>query len=477
MFFGIVLLLFLLISGSAFAQITTQIQPNPVVYGNPVELMISSSQPFTSGPNLSVLEKDFILGGQQQRQSSQWINGVGKTQYELIYTLFPNKAGKLEIPELQLGSEKTKKITLSVLDKSAQGGKAPISQNDLELIISCEKTQVYPSQPLTCTAQLLDPIGIVDGQITPPTGINYSWQPIDTGSKVRTTYHGKPANLWRQSFVFTTTESGDIKIPAFIFQGNALVDTTPTNTRGISHWMDLMFVGMGTATRPVSTLSKPFTLTILDKPADWQGWWLPSTDVTLTETYQMPQQIHVGEAIERTVVLTAKDLEASSLPIPSLSATQNIKVYSGLETREDTAIGGKVTLTFTIVPIHSGEVVIPAVTIPWFDTKNRIRRTAVVPERTIFVEKGNEEAGPVNQVQPKPVVLQQTEPNTPALLEKNQTSQTKTDWAFWLILASVIGVSFILGIIGTLLVLRRRIQPATKEQHKKKKPLPDLYPF
>ena len=109
MFFCIVLLLFLLISGTALAQITVQVLPNPVVYGNPVELTISSDKAFTAGPNLSVLEQDFILGGQQHRQSSQWINGVGKTQHELIYTLFPNKTGKLEIPELQFGSEKTKK--------------------------------------------------------------------------------------------------------------------------------------------------------------------------------------------------------------------------------------------------------------------------------------------------------------------------------------------------------------------------------
>ena len=476
MFFCIVLLLFfLLISGTALAQITVQVLPNPFVYGNPVELTISSDKAFTTGPNLSVLEQDFILGGQQHRQSSQWINGVGKTQHELIYTLFPNKTGKLEIPELQFGSEKTKKITLSVLDKSAQGGKAPVSPNDLELTVSCEKAQIYPSQPLTCTAQLLDPIGIVDGQITPPNGINYSWQPIDTGSKVRTTYNGKVANLWRQSFLFTTTESGDIKIPAFVFQGKALVDTTPTGTRNISHWMDLMFAGMGTATRPVSALSKPFTLTVLDKPADWQGWWLPSTDVTLTETYQMPQQIHVGEAVERTVVLTAKDVEAASLPIPSLSATPNIKVYSGLESREDTALGGKITITFTIVPIHSGEIVIPEITVPWFDTKNRTKRTAVVPERTLFVEKGSEEAAPI--IQQKPSAPQQMAPATTSPLASNQTLQPKTDWAFWLILASVIGVSFILGIVGTLFVLRRKLQSNTTDHPKKKKPLPDLYPF
>ncbi|MBP5344566.1 MAG: BatD family protein [Alphaproteobacteria bacterium] len=475
MFFCIIMLLVSLIMAvPALAQIAVQVQPNPVAYGNPVELVLSSSQPFTSAPDLSVLQQDFILGGQQQRQSSQWVNGVGKTQYELSYTLFPNKTGKITIPELQLGSQKTQKVILSVLDKSAQGGASPVDQNELDLTIACEKTQIYPSQPLACTAQLIDPIGIVDGQIIPPTGTDFSWQATDLGSKVRTIYNGKAANLWRQSFAFTTTASGEIKIPAFIFQGNALVDTTPTRTRRISHWMDFMFAGMGTATRPVSALSKPFTLTVLNKPDDWQGWWLPSVDVSMTETYQMPQTIHVGEAIERTVVLSAQDVDAAALPIPTLSATPDIKVYSGLETREDTATGGKITLTFTIVPIHSGEVTIPSITVPWFDTTNRIKRTAVVPERTIFVAKGNEEIAPV--VQPTPTVSRPMAIDTPASPSAAQASLTKTDWAFWLILVGVIGFSFVLGIIGTWFVLRRRFQSVSHSQSKKK-PLPDIYPF
>jgi len=465
-----------LLSLPAWAQLTTKIQPNPVTYGNPVTLTISSDQPFTAGPNLSVLEKNFILGGQQQRQSSQWINGVGKTQYELIYTLFPNTVGKIVVPELTLGTQKTSETTLVVVDKSSQGGKTPIAQDELELRVVCDNTQVYPSQPLACTAELIDPIGVVEGHIIPPESSEYTWQPTDNATKSLINYNGKDANLWTQSFIFTTTASGNIKIPAFMFQGKVLVDTTPASARVINHWTDMMFMGMGTATRTVTTLSKPFSLTILDKPADWKGWWLPSQEVTLTESYQMPQKIHVGESIERTVVLVAKDIDATALPVPTLAATPNIKVYTGLENRQDTTKGGQVSTTFTIVPIRAGEVVIPAITIPWFDTKNRVTRTAVVPERTIFVEKGN--------VEPMASAAQPAQPSAPTPPPTITTTQNqaptippKTDWMFWLILAGVIGISFALGILGTLYFVKRKFKADNKKTEKKKKPLPDLYPF
>ena len=85
----LILLISLIYSEIASAAIAIRFKPNPVVKGEAVEMILASDKPFEGVPNLDILKKNFLIGGQQQRQSSQWINGKGSTSYELSYTLFP----------------------------------------------------------------------------------------------------------------------------------------------------------------------------------------------------------------------------------------------------------------------------------------------------------------------------------------------------------------------------------------------------
>ena len=463
----------LMIATQVCAKISVDIQPNPVAYGNPIELIFRSETHFYSAPNLSVLQNDFVMGGQQQRQSSSWVNGVSKSNYELAYTLFPNKAGKISIPSFKIGQETTSEQTLTVLDKSASGGAQVPTQDGLELNISCDETEIYPQQIVHCVAELVDPIGVRNGELVPPSDPNLSWQPTSEIQLSSKNIDGKNVRVLRQNFILKPLASGKLQVPAFLFQGSVVLNTSPARTTQFKNVMDLMFMDIiGSATRPVSVMSKPFSITVLPKPSDWTGWWLPSTDVTLNETYQMPKTIHAGESIERTVTLKATDVAAETLPVPTLPSSTQIKVYTGVETRQDLPDGSALTVSFTIIPIQSGEITLPSISVPWFDTKNHVIRYAVVPERTIFIE--GSDIAPVATTTPKPQVPQPPVQPTPAT-----SSEPQPNWMFWAVLGAGIVFSFAIGVIVTLLCIRRRISApeSSTQKSKKKKPLPDLYPF
>ena len=247
------------------AKITLTFTPNPVAMGNSVEMTLTSDQPFQDVPNLEILQKDFLIGGQQQRQSSQWINGKGSTLYELSYTLFPHNTGTLTVDGLRVGTEVVPAGTLTVNPKTNEQTKG-----NVDLVVQCAKQAVYPGQKTLCDISLIDSIGLVDGTLIPPSTDQGKWEEV----LPITPAGGSPGyQRYRASYTFSAKNSGKIEMPPFIFQGAAFLNTRPK--RNYNSFIDLLALTFqGTATKPVSISSNPVVITIKDKPTDYNGWWL-----------------------------------------------------------------------------------------------------------------------------------------------------------------------------------------------------------
>jgi hypothetical protein len=270
---------------------------------------------------------------------------------------------------------------------------------------------------------------------------------------------------YQSTFSFTPKQSGKLDMPPFVFQGEARLDT-----RGKMKYdslLDFMLLGLqSTATQPVSTQTQPFSLNIKHKPATYQGWWLPSPHTTLTESYQMPDTLGVGEPITRTLTLTAQDVAADDRPVPSIKETDTIKVYANPEQRLDTPEGGQVTVTLTLVPTQPGEISLPAAAVSWFNTTTEKIETASVPERVIFVSGTSSDI----QQPSAPVISEKSSDETKATAQPIQNVPQPLPWV-WIILS--LSFAFVFGIIVAVLILKH----SQSTERKKKKPLPDLYPF
>lgn len=448
------LIVCLFLSNALRAEITATFTPTSVQQGGTVELVISSDQPFSGVPNIDILQKDFVIGGQQRKQSAKWINGKGTNVYQLIYTLFPNKAGAITVRNLKVGNTVVPPATLTV-HADAQFS----SQKTLSMRVDCPKGSLYPSQKLLCTVYLDDPIGLVDGQIVPPQTNLGTWTQVLPPLPVAGAEKG--IKRYQSTFSFTPKQSGRLEIPPFVFQGEARL-----NTRGkvkYDNILDLVLMGFqSTATQPVGAQSAPIVIAVKEKPAGYTGWWLPSSGVTLSEKYQMPDTIGVGDPISRTLTLTAQDVVANDMPVPEASSSASLKVYANPAERQDTENGGQVTVTLTFVPTQAGEVMLPSIQVPWFDLQKEQIQYASVPARPIFVTGSTQSATP-------PVIsVPQKVESTPEPTQPQPT--TSIPW-LWIILA--ISGAFLLGIFVAFIFIRR----TTHAERKKKKPLPDLYPF
>lgn len=467
---------------AAHAEMAVSFQPTSVALGESAQLIFRSDEPIKGMPNLSALQNNFTVSGQQQRIQAVNINGQKQVQYELIFNVFPRKEGKISTGSLTLDGQQVGSAILNV----SKGGTTELP---ISFQASVNTTDVYPDETVFYTIRLSDGAGLLGGQIIPPDIENAQIVPLDMDK----TYQehdsdGMPIHIFERTFAIIPEKAGYLTIPPAALQ-SAVADSSRNNSMDL-FGQGLLFGGFGSFQRDIRLETNHIQITVRNKPADWQGWWLPSTQVVLSARDDFPDAIHAGDSLSRTIRLTAIGVEAERLPTAIQPETSSLKIYPSPEQREtiQTPVGdiqGVTETSVVMVPVKNGELVIPEIRIPWFNTKTHQTEEAVLPAKTIHVTG-----------------------ETPAQAEDSSTSQIRTENSPMQINAStsqteqaspstekqgiklyVVVILVTMGVVGGLLLgmyLSRRKKRKNmyerplsehKKKRKEKKPLPDLYPF
>lgn len=453
---------------------TVSFSKNESVVGQVIELIFTSDKPITQAPDLSSVKKDFRISGQNSRHNTTIINGKMNQTYELSYHLFPKRIGTVKLDNLTLDGEKLNPIQLTVL--GAQDTNSTYNQTPpLELQAQVSSGPYYIGQGILYTIRMGDVRQILDGAFEAPTAENASVQLLGQDEVNTVMQQGSPVKIIERKYLITPKQSGPITIQPASFTGMRSIPQDRRKSIGDLFEMGLLFDGlMGSgAQEQVFAEATPIQIQIEPKPDNWQGWWLASPEVKLTYEDKIPNDLKVGDTIERIITLSAIGINADSLPVPQQPSASNIKVYPSNETRntvsEANTIQGRLTLSVVMVPTNGGDITIPAIKIPWFNTVSGQTETAVIPAKSIMV---NGPKLPVQNIQSIP--QQQAVQMPPPQADKGpkdiqgQSVMTSSDMWLWLMIG-LIGGGLIVGLVAFIL---SKIQT-----HKRKKPLPDLYPF
>lgn len=73
-----------------------------------------------SVPDLTPLQEDFNIDGTERSMNYTVINGQAHSLSQWIILVTPKKTGVVEIPALQVGSEKTQPATIEVSQESTR---------------------------------------------------------------------------------------------------------------------------------------------------------------------------------------------------------------------------------------------------------------------------------------------------------------------------------------------------------------------
>lgn len=92
-----------------------QIDPSQVSIDDSFSLILTQDNLQNGGvPDLTPLQKDFMILGTERRMNYSIINGQTQSSSEWTITLKPQKEGKLTIPPIKIGREYTKPATIDV---------------------------------------------------------------------------------------------------------------------------------------------------------------------------------------------------------------------------------------------------------------------------------------------------------------------------------------------------------------------------
>ena len=216
-------------------------------------------------------------------------------------------------------------------------------------------------------------------------------------------------------------KSGTLTIPAMSFNGSRLLPRRSFFDRNVE---------------TLRRRSEAITVEVKPIPAAWpDAPWIPAADLKLEESWStLPEQLEVGDSVTRTVTMVAEGIDGSQLPPLTQVEVPGLKAYPdqpGAENRHGangiTGIGINSTALLLTEP---GSFELPAIRVPWWDTRQNRLRYAEIPGRKLSIEPV---AGPATGA----AMSAATAPPQPAVQPAVNTSPTSI-W-LWTTVAALLG--------------------------------------
>lgn len=374
--------------------------------GDTVTLSLTAPGNSQGSPDLNPLRKNFDVVGQSQATSIRIINGQTSATRTWQVNLLPRHEGNIPIPSLHMGTLSSQRLTLKVLPASTARTSDTVQGDQPVLMeVHASPNDPYVQAQVDYRVRILSRVPLGEASLTEPAAGDAIVKPLGEDTRYTTRRNGIEWQVIERHYAIFPQHSGKLDITSPVLSANLPIDSRQNPQRrmlGRSPLADLQILMGGSAfpginslfeeTRPVRIRDHDIRLEVKAQPAAAKGTqWLPAKQLTLTEQWS-PQspQFRIGDPVTRSITITAKGLSAAQLPdsLPILLPS-GVKNYPDQAHTESHTDGNNlvVTKTFTsaLIPTASGKMVLPAVTIPWWDTSTNELRIASLPSHTINV--------------------------------------------------------------------------------------------
>lgn len=327
--------------------------------------------------DLTPLTDQFDVLGTRTSSQIRSVNGAVEAWTDYIVTLFPLEEGELTIPSLNINEQATGPITITVVN---EGPRSNQNSDELFLEIETNKESVYVQEQLLFTVRLYYTInGIRNPQFTELEMPDSVIQLIGSPNQYEKLIDGMRFGVYEKRYVVFPQRSGPLEIPDILFRGEV--------TDGSSN-----FVFRNLNTRRVTAFIEGITIDVKERPASVQGldFWLPVSDLTLEESWSTDiNNLKIGDSAVRTITMTAAGLDGAVLPPFSDTDIEGMNLYPDPPQIERTFVEGAIVgtriETTSMVPTESGEVIIPEISIPWWNVDTDQLEATVIPATRLSI--------------------------------------------------------------------------------------------
>ncbi|MDQ2926550.1 MAG: BatD family protein, partial [Pseudomonadota bacterium] len=399
------------------AAVQARLEPGAVTQGGPLTLDIESDNaPSGTQPDLTPLQKDFVVLGTATQSETSFVNGRRSDRMRWSVRLQPRRAGKLVIPPVTLGIEQTAALDVDVGAVSPQAAAQVAKHVFVEVEAGDAGRPVYVQQQAPYTVRLYYDDTIQKGELDAPNPADAVVEQLGADKHSTAIRDGRSYNVLERNYAIAPEKSGTLRIPPVSFSGSQVLpqsgqaqeqgddadmadDLFARMLRQSPLGNDPLFKGfaagasLGQATQPVAVQGKEIVLGVRPRPAAAHADWLPAEAITLHDSLQdNPPDLKAGEPATRMITVEAKGLSASQIPPLSLAQPANARLYpeaADNQSRTDgKAIFGISTQKVTYIPNAQGTLDVPAVELAWWDVGNDAPRKATLPAHAFSVAPG-----------------------------------------------------------------------------------------
>jgi len=363
------------------AEITAQLDRQRIVQGETVTLSIETDDPQQSlETDFSALDSDFELVDRRSESQMSIVNGQQSATVRLLLTLEPRHSGELTVPPLHFGKITTSPLKLTVdAAPEPEPGEAPTVFIEVE--VEPKNGPYYVHAQLQLTVRVFYQQSLTEAAIS---------QPEPTPASVRLLNEvpfqadrgGVHYRVLERHYAVFPERSGPLQIPPMKLSGRLV------ERRSDRLWQPTV------RGRRIEVTSDAIDLTIQPKPASFTGdAWLPARSLQLTQTVSANDSLKVGEPVTRTVIVDAVGLEENMITPPAWPELADARIYpdqpQGISRNDGDWVLGHKEFRYAVVPEKEGELILPKLSLHWWDTVNDREQTAVLPERRLKVLPSN----------------------------------------------------------------------------------------
>ena len=434
---GLSFLTALFLSSFALAELTIKTDRQSIGADESLQMVIRYDGQVLSGePELGVLLRDWEILSNNRNQQYSWANGESISYTEWQLTLLPRSTGTLIIPSITFKNDISNALEIEVTPSRVASSVA----QTIFAESSVDSAEVFPQQQIIYIARLFSASRLSDLALTELDVNNALMQRIGE-SQYQKSIGGRTYIVVEVQYALFPTTTGQLTIPALRFSGYEVSGRTSFFNRGnrVIRTTDTQTVTV----KPLPSGQAPAT-------------WIPAQALTIDQQWsQSPQQLTVGEPITRTVTVTARGLTGSQLPPLPSEPGDRYKNYPDQpkigETIDRGSVVGQRIESTAIVPQQPGELMLPAVSIDWWDTQANQLRTATLPATRITVAAAALTDAPKSAAYENQSASEATAPNlSGAALEETTAPQSQR----WLQL-SLAANAVLLALLATLFYWQR----------------------
>ncbi len=374
----IFLLSILSISNVALAdKLTVSTDRQSVEMGDIVTLMIEADFQSKSGQiDLTALEDQFEILNQQQSNQVEIINGSYNSFTRWRVQILPKQIGKLMIPPFEVNGVKSQPYPITVLNAQVSDANRPYF-----LEANVDKQTVFIQEQVVYTLRFYHKGSLVNGNIRPPKFGDALLEQLKEQSVYGKTINGQQYTVYEWQYAFFPQSSGQLDIPGPSFSG---------------------IVHLRGGQKGVRALAKPISITVQPQAVKNTPYWLPASSLKISQQWQnLPDTVHVGDSIRRTITLEVEGLKASQLPEIKTQNGSNFKIYPDTS-KQNQSVSAKgvtsiVNISQAIVPTDEGTLQIPDLTITWWNTATGKPETATLKTDPLTIWPASSSIPPVVQ--------------------------------------------------------------------------------